>query len=251
MLALTTAARAVARGADTCGAPVAVSSGSTSLLLGAAVTFGLGLMAARNRKVPRVAAWLGVISYSVYLLHPLVFDAFRDVPALHRLDHSTEPVQVAVFGGAGGRGHRGQRAHLLRGREADAAAGPPAGQAWPRLRRAAARAPPPARARRRHITPPQCAGPQRACPSARQRRGARRAAAPSRAGPAARRSGPPPRCAGCRAAAPCARRGCGPPAAPAPGSSATPRPAATSAWTATKSSVVNAIFGVNPAARTA
>jgi peptidoglycan/LPS O-acetylase OafA/YrhL len=68
---------------------------ATSILL-AAATFGLG-MAARNRKVPWVAAWLGVISYSVYLLHPLVFDAYRDVPALHRLDHSTEPVQAGVF----------------------------------------------------------------------------------------------------------------------------------------------------------
>ena len=68
---------------------------ATSILL-AAATFGLG-MAARNRKVPRVAAWLGVISYSVYLLHPLVFDAYRDVPALHRLDHSTELVQAGVF----------------------------------------------------------------------------------------------------------------------------------------------------------
>ena len=68
---------------------------ATSILL-AAATFGVG-MAARNRKVPRVAAWLGVISYSVYLLHPLEFDAYRDVPALHRLDHSTEPVQAGVF----------------------------------------------------------------------------------------------------------------------------------------------------------
>jgi peptidoglycan/LPS O-acetylase OafA/YrhL len=70
---------------------------ATSILL-AAATFGVG-MAARNRKVPRVAAWLGVISFSVYLLHPLVFDAYRDVPALHRLDHSTEPVQLGVFVG--------------------------------------------------------------------------------------------------------------------------------------------------------
>jgi len=68
---------------------------ATSILL-AGATFGLG-MAARNRKVPRVAAWLGVISYSVYLLHPLVFDAYRDVPALHHLDHSSEPVQAGVF----------------------------------------------------------------------------------------------------------------------------------------------------------
>jgi peptidoglycan/LPS O-acetylase OafA/YrhL len=68
---------------------------ATSVLL-AAATFGLG-MAARNRKIPRVAAWLGVISYSVYLLHPLIFDAYRSVPALHRLDHATMPVQAVVF----------------------------------------------------------------------------------------------------------------------------------------------------------
>jgi peptidoglycan/LPS O-acetylase OafA/YrhL len=68
---------------------------ATSILL-AAATFGLG-MAARNRKVPRWAAWLGVISFSVYLLHPLVFDAYRDVPALHQLDHASEPVQLGTF----------------------------------------------------------------------------------------------------------------------------------------------------------
>lgn len=67
----------------------------TSILL-AAATFGAG-MALRNRKIPRVVAWLGVISYSVYLLHPLVFDAYRSIPAFHRLDQSTMPVQVAVF----------------------------------------------------------------------------------------------------------------------------------------------------------
>jgi peptidoglycan/LPS O-acetylase OafA/YrhL len=68
---------------------------TTSVLL-AAATFGAG-MAARNRKIPRVAAWLGVISYSVYLLHPLIFDAYRSIPALHRLDQATMPVQVGVF----------------------------------------------------------------------------------------------------------------------------------------------------------
>ena len=52
-------------------------------------------MAARNRRVPRAAAWLGVIRYSVYLLHPLVFDAYRSVPALHRTH--TMPFQVAMF----------------------------------------------------------------------------------------------------------------------------------------------------------
>jgi len=68
---------------------------TTSILL-AAATFGLG-MAARNRKIPRFAAWLGVISFSVYLLHPLIFDAYRSVPALHALDHRAIPVQLGTF----------------------------------------------------------------------------------------------------------------------------------------------------------
>jgi peptidoglycan/LPS O-acetylase OafA/YrhL len=65
----------------------------SSVLL-AAATFGAA-MTARNRRIPRAAAWLGVISYSVYLLHPLAFDAYRSVPALHRTH--TMPVQVALF----------------------------------------------------------------------------------------------------------------------------------------------------------
>jgi peptidoglycan/LPS O-acetylase OafA/YrhL len=68
---------------------------ATSVLL-AGATFGLGL-AVRHRKVPRWCAWLGLISYSVYLLHPLVFDAYRSVPALHRTH--TLPVQALMFAG--------------------------------------------------------------------------------------------------------------------------------------------------------
>jgi peptidoglycan/LPS O-acetylase OafA/YrhL len=68
---------------------------ATSVLL-AGATFGLGL-AVRHRRVPRWCAWLGMISYSVYLLHPLVFDAYRDVPALHR-KHDL-PVQFLLFAG--------------------------------------------------------------------------------------------------------------------------------------------------------
>jgi len=68
---------------------------ATSVLL-AGVTFGLGL-AASGRRVPRWCAWLGMISFSVYLLHPLVFDAYRSVPALHRTH--TFGVQVLMFAG--------------------------------------------------------------------------------------------------------------------------------------------------------
>lgn len=69
----------------------------TSVLL-AAATFGIG-MAVRNRKVPRAVAWLGVISFSVYLLHPLAFDVFRTVRPLHRLNQQPTPVQVVAFVG--------------------------------------------------------------------------------------------------------------------------------------------------------
>jgi peptidoglycan/LPS O-acetylase OafA/YrhL len=67
----------------------------TSVLL-AGATFGLGL-AVRHRKVPRWCAWLGMISYSVYLLHPLVFNAYRSIPVLHRTH--TMPDQVLFFAG--------------------------------------------------------------------------------------------------------------------------------------------------------
>ena len=66
---------------------------ATSVLL-AAATFGIA-MAARHRKIPRAAAWLGLISFSVYLLHPLVFNAYRSIHALHR-KHSM-PAQIALF----------------------------------------------------------------------------------------------------------------------------------------------------------
>jgi peptidoglycan/LPS O-acetylase OafA/YrhL len=68
---------------------------ATSVLLAGAM-FGVGL-AARHRPVPRWCAWLGLISYSVYLLHPLVFDAYRSVPALHHT-HAM-PVQYLMFAG--------------------------------------------------------------------------------------------------------------------------------------------------------
>jgi peptidoglycan/LPS O-acetylase OafA/YrhL len=56
-------------------------------LAGAMATFGVGL-ALRRRRVPGVLAWLGMISYSLYLLHPLVLDSFRDVRVLHEASGS-------------------------------------------------------------------------------------------------------------------------------------------------------------------
>ncbi len=68
---------------------------ATSVLL-AGATFGVGL-AVRRMRIPRWCAWLGVISYSVYLLHPLVFDAYRSIPVLHR--KHTMPDQFLFFFG--------------------------------------------------------------------------------------------------------------------------------------------------------
>jgi peptidoglycan/LPS O-acetylase OafA/YrhL len=68
---------------------------ATSVLL-AGATFGVGL-AVRRWRVPGWCAWLGVISYSVYLLHPLVFNVYRSIPVLHR--RHTMPNQVLFFAG--------------------------------------------------------------------------------------------------------------------------------------------------------
>jgi peptidoglycan/LPS O-acetylase OafA/YrhL len=57
----------------------------------AGLTFAIGL-ALRNLRIPSVLAWLGLVSYSVYLLHPLLLDLYDSIP----FTHSRHPVGVQV-----------------------------------------------------------------------------------------------------------------------------------------------------------
>jgi len=73
----------------------------TSVLL-AGATFGLGVLlfggqGRRRFRVPRWCGWLGAISFSVYVLHPLVFGVYRSIPVLHR--KHTLPDQALFFAG--------------------------------------------------------------------------------------------------------------------------------------------------------
>jgi peptidoglycan/LPS O-acetylase OafA/YrhL len=67
-----------------------------SCLVLAAATFAIG-MALRHKRVPGWLAWLGLISYSVYLLHPIILNAYRSVPTFHQ-PHPF-PIQVLLAAG--------------------------------------------------------------------------------------------------------------------------------------------------------
>lgn len=59
----------------------------------AGLTFGVGLLLRRVR-VPRWLAWPGLISYSIYLLHPLLIEMY---PPWNRNHHYATSVQLALW----------------------------------------------------------------------------------------------------------------------------------------------------------
>jgi peptidoglycan/LPS O-acetylase OafA/YrhL len=63
-------------------------------VLGAGLTFAIG-MACRRRKVPSALAWLGVISFSVYLTHPLLIQFYKSIPLTHGPHPFPEQVLLA------------------------------------------------------------------------------------------------------------------------------------------------------------
>jgi peptidoglycan/LPS O-acetylase OafA/YrhL len=63
----------------------------------AGLTFAIAMLF-RHKKVPRSLAWLGLVSYSVYLLHPALIEIYDSVPVTRNENFvPTELLMVGVF----------------------------------------------------------------------------------------------------------------------------------------------------------
>ncbi len=75
---------------------VAIRTGFNSLEA-AGLTFAVAMLC-RNKKVPRPLAWLGLVSYSVYLLHPVLIEIYASVPWTQNENFvPTELLMNAIF----------------------------------------------------------------------------------------------------------------------------------------------------------